>query len=311
MLGLRTSTKKIRRLLAGWLVVLITRFVTSLSEAQAKRIASVLGQLLFRISRASRQQIQENLRLVYGDSMTDNERFKMSQESSKNLATMAIEAMRLPLLTPEEVWEKIDDNGVVSTLKECLEKGRNVMIITGHYGNWELFAAYISQIAPLTVLARRNDNDHIEEIIRRIRASHKVRILDRSDSGAPREMLRMGKEGGHILGILMDQDTTRIQGVFSEFMGIPALTPSGPASIAIRDDFDLFVIVLKPIGNGKHKLIARGPIMAPLDGSREQRILSLTNLFNHHLSEVILDDPQYWVWNHRRWRRKPDSGESA
>ena len=181
------------------------------------------------------------------------------------------------------------------------------MIITAHYGNWELFAARMAQIAPLTVLARKNDNPRIESMIAHIRIKHSVRVLDRSDSGTPREMMRMGREGGHIVGILVDQDTIKVQGVFSEFMGLPALTPSGPAAIALRGFFTTFIGVLKPMDNHKHKIILKGPISIPEDGNREQNIQHLTDVFNQHLSDIILEEPLYWVWNHRRWRHRPET----
>ncbi|MBN1879773.1 hypothetical protein JW823_06650 [bacterium] len=311
MLGLNASTRKIKRLLIGWLVILIVKVVNLLPEKQAFQLAVCLGSIIYHASGTIRNRILDNLSLVYGPSMSDVSKDDLARTICRNLVRMAVEATRLITMSPEEIKQRVDDNDVTPLFKKSLDNGRSIMIITGHYGNWELFAAYIAQIAALTVLARANENPAIESIILKIRSIHNIRVIDRSHPGAPREMIRMGKEGGHFLGVLMDQDTTRVQGIFSDFMGIPALTPTGPASIAVRNDYDLFIAYLRPEISGQHKLIAKGPLLLDLDGPRTDQIKAATDLFNEHLSEMILEEPQYWAWNHRRWRHRPSTGDTA
>lgn len=309
MLGLKKKTRKIKRWLAGCLVEILALFVNRIPEHMARRVGTFIGWMSNLFALRGHRRITENLQLVYGDSMSQKQQKELSRKIFINLCQMAAEAAQLITLTSGEVKRKVEPNDDIVRMMKSIEKGRSVMIVTGHYGNWELLAAYVASFAPLTVLARRNDNPKIENLIQRIRTTHHIRILDRSDSRAPRELIRMGKEGGHFLGVLMDQDTTRIQGVFSEFMGISALTPIGPASLAIRDDFDVFVAYLRPIGDGRHKLMANGPIPIPDLPDRSDQIQKMTDIFNHYLSQMIFDDPQFWVWNHRRWRHRPEQME--
>lgn len=307
MPGLKRFLKKIRRRLTGYIVRPAAWGIVRLPQAYADAVAEFLGNAMYRVSRTTRERILKNLSLVYGNSMSDRSRYELARRVCRNLAIHVVESTRMVTMTPDQIRTLVDDNNCETILRPHLDAGRSIMIITAHYGNWELFAARIAQIAPLTVLARKNNNHHIESLITRIREKHGIRVLDRSDPKAPKEMIRMGREGAHILGVLMDQDTARIQGVFSDFMGIPALTPSGPASIAIRDLFTVFIGVLKPTGHHAHTVYLEGPVPIPRDGSRDDNIRNLTDTFNRAIGRLIVEEPQYWVWNHRRWRHRPET----
>ncbi|MGB3977205.1 MAG: hypothetical protein WBM02_08975 [bacterium] len=304
---LKLLWKAFKRRSIGIIVLSVAYIIARVPQKYADFLARFLGKAVYRLSKKTRERILNNLILVYGDSMDEHVRHEMALKICLNLAFHIVESVRLAVIGPEMVRMMIDDNQCEEILNAHLEAGKSIMIVTAHYGNWELFAARIAQIAPLTVLARRNNNPYIEAAIARAREKHRVRVLDRSDPGTPREMIQMGHEGGHIVGILVDQDTIKIQGIFSNFMGLPALTPSGPAAVAIRQLFTVFIGVLKPIADHKHKIILNGPIPIPTNGSREQKIQLLTDIFNQHLSDIILEDPLYWVWNHRRWRHRPEA----
>ncbi|MBN1297173.1 hypothetical protein JXA80_10365 [bacterium] len=305
MSGLRKRTRSMRRRLMGDVIWIVTRIINGLSDSVTRRLASFLGQSMYIFSVTDRKRILDNLERIFGTTQPEQSRKKLARSVCIHLAQAAIEAIRLQSKEPNEIRSTADDAGFETAAKESFQRGRSIMIITAHYGNWELFAARVALIGPLTVLARKNPNPKIERLIQDIRDRNRVRVIDRSDPAAPREMIRMGHEGGHILGILMDQDTTRIQGIFSPFMGIPALTPSGPASIAIRGLYDVYVGMLRPLPDGHHVFDLDGPLPIPNIADRSEGIQRLTDLFNAALSEKILRAPEYWVWNHRRWRRRP------
>lgn len=306
MLGLRKNTRSMRRYIAGKAVALAVLLLNRLPSGSAQKFGQFLGVAMFRLSPTDRRRIEQHLKLIFKDKMTDSMISTTARKVCINLATSAVEAVRLRSMSKDEISDCIEDHNFSSRIEDVFARGRSMMIITAHYGNWELFAARMAQLGKLTVLARKNNNPRIEKVIHETRQLNNVRVLDRSDPAAPREMIKMGREGGHILGILMDQDTSRIQGIFSPFMGVSALTPSGPASIAIRDLYDVYVAVLHPLGDGKHEFVFDGPLQIPGLGNRETRIQATTDLFNNCLSRIILADPQHWVWNHRRWRRKPN-----
>ena len=115
---------------------------------------------------------------------------------------------------------------------------------------------------------------------------------------------RINREGGQIIGVLMDQDT-RVKGVFSPFLGHPAHTPSGPATIAARNWFDFFIgfIVQRP--DDRFELRLQGPLEISRTGDLAADIRTNTDRFNELISEQILEDPSQWVWIHRRWQTKP------
>jgi len=308
---LRKTVKTFRRYIYGLLVSALITFVTFLPEKLSQILANWLGWGMYHVSRRDRNRIHTNLDLIFENSLSETEKTSFAKKVCHNLACSAIEAIRVRKMSSENIKSAIDDGNFPSIINRILASGKSVMLITGHYGNWELLATRLAQVAPLTVLARKNSNPHIEKAIHEMRQSNNITVLDRSDPKAPRKMIHMGRKGGHLLGVLMDQDTTRIKGIFSPFMNKTALTPRGPASIGIRNLYELFVIILRPIGNGQHKLFFEGPIEVPDQGDRETKIQLLTDRFNEILSRIIMEAPEFWVWNHRRWRHQPDKTEES
>ncbi|MCD4653043.1 hypothetical protein K8T06_03820 [bacterium] len=306
MLSLKKTIKRFRRFIAGLLASGSVEFINLLNKQFSIKLADGLGWIMYNFSKKDRERILENFDRVFGTSLTYQEKTLLGRRVCQNLARSAIEAIQIRDMSSDDIQAAIDDNNFANKINEIFKAGRSIMMITGHYGNWELFAARVAQMGPLTVLARKNSNPRIEKIIQNVRDKSEIHVLERSDPRTPREMIQMGKKGGHILGILMDQDTSRIQGIFSPFMNMTALTPSGPASIGIRDLYEIYVAVLRPIKNGRHEFIIEGPIKIPEEGDRTSKIQQLTDRFNAILSRIILEAPEYWVWNHRRWRHQPE-----
>src|SRR6185436_6033974 len=105
---------------------------------------------------------------------------------------------------------------------------RPIVIVTGHCGNWELLAAALNQRGlGMAVVARELDDQGLQEALLGFRARFGTRTIVRGTPGAARELLRTLRSGG-ALGMLIDQDT-KVEGVWVDFFGRPAWTPSGAA----------------------------------------------------------------------------------
>jgi len=181
--------------------------------------------------------------------------------------------------------------------------------MTAHFGAWELSSfAHAVYGYPLKFIVRPIDNPRIEQLISNYRTSSgNVPIQRRS---AARDILKALRQN-EAVGILFDQNTTRKEGVFSEFFGIPAATSPSIALFALRTNAAVvpgFLIWDK--GLGKHRLRFDPPVELIDTGDLEYDVLANTNRFNKILEGYVRQYPDQWLWIHRRWKTWPE-GEAS
>jgi Kdo2-lipid IVA lauroyltransferase/acyltransferase len=181
----------------------------------------------------------------------------------------------------------------------------SVIFMTAHFGAWELSSfAHAVYGFPLKFLVRPIDNTRVESLISRYRTSSgNVPIQRRS---AARDVLKALRQN-EAVGILFDQNTTRSEGVFAEFFGIPAATTPSIALFALRTGAAVvpgFLIWDKELQ--KHRLRLDPPLELINTGDIEHDVLENTKLFNKTLESYIRKYPDQWLWIHRRWKTRPE-----
>lgn len=186
------------------------------------------------------------------------------------------------------------------------EQERGIIILTGHIGNWELFAlAYSMFFGPANLLSRKMDNPKIDAMVESLRSSFGNRQIDKINSAGP--ILRILNKG-ETVGILADVNTHPKEGVFVPFFGIEACTTAGVAMLAQRAN--AVIVPLFAVWNqekGKYAMINEKIIEPSNTGDRKADIQRTTAEFTSALERVIRKYPDQWIWIHRRWKTRPPS----
>src|SRR5262249_11544312 len=125
-----------------------------------------------------------------------------------------------------------------------------IIAITAHLGNWEWAAHAIGALAPVTTMQRARNEKDIDRLITRMREKSNVRSIDRGSTAGAREMMRALRDG-NVVAFLIDQNI-RAESVKVPFFGHPALTPIGPAKLAIRAEVPVVCIFDERTRDGKH-----------------------------------------------------------
>jgi Kdo2-lipid IVA lauroyltransferase/acyltransferase len=148
----------------------------------------------------------------------------------------------------------------------------------------------------------------VEKLISKYRTlSGNIPIGRRS---AAREILNALRHN-EAVGILFDQNTTRSEGVFAEFFGVPAATTPSIALFALRTGAAVvpgFLIWDETLG--KHRLRLDPPVELIDTGDLDHDVLENTRAFNRILEGYIRKYPDQWLWIHRRWKTRPE-GEAS
>jgi KDO2-lipid IV(A) lauroyltransferase len=186
---------------------------------------------------------------------------------------------------------------VYEGIEHVTERSSGMIAITGHCGNWEWAAHAIAAIAPLTTMQRQRNEPDINRLITELRGESNVSVIDRGAASAGREMIRALRDG-RLLAFLIDQNI-RAESVKVPFFGRPALTPIGPAKLAIRAGVPV-VCIFDELRGGKHTI----RIHPPLVTSKDDDPIALTARITAIIEEEIRRRPEQWVWFHDRWRER-------
>lgn len=224
---------------------------------------------------------------------------RIARRTFVHLGKSLMEAL---LMTPERLSRVVEFLGQ-EKVAAALAQGRGVVSFTGHIGNWEIMAQALAARFPLSGVAVAIEPKQVNDLLVGLRARMGIRTILRNRPGASRELIRIFREN-RVLGLLIDQDTD-VDGAFVDFMGRPAWTPTAVASMAIKFHAPVFFGHIKREKDDRHTVIMEGPLQLIRTGDNEKDIISNTAVFTKMMEACILQNPEQWVWMHRRWRRQP------
>ncbi|MEP6944360.1 MAG: lysophospholipid acyltransferase family protein [Acidobacteriota bacterium] len=271
----------------------------------ALAVCRTLSHAAFHSLSGPRRTGMRNLELAFPD-MPAAERQMIIRGTFENLGRVVAEMSQLHKATPAN-FEKIVDFEMDEESRAVYAQnrhGRGVLIITGHFGNWEMMAAAFALLhKPQAFLARPLDNPLIDEMTAAIRTRYGNRQIDKTHSAMTAiKILR----GGGLLGILADVNAHPKEGVFVPFFGVEACTPSGAAMIALRSDalmFPTFCIWDKAAG--RYRMI-HGRALEPVrTGDRKRDVVETTAAYTAEIERIIRQNPDQWMWIHKRWKTRP------
>jgi KDO2-lipid IV(A) lauroyltransferase len=268
----------------------------------ASRIGRAFGSLAFALAPGERQKALISLRVAFPEK-SDAERLDLARASFRHLGQSAVELACVAQIDRDVdrliEWPTEDRRA----LENALARGRGVVFVSGHVGNWELVARRVALAGfPAQTIAREASDSGTTSLVARFRASGGVRTIWRGQDGAVRQMLRALK-AGEILGLVIDQDTA-VQSVFVPFFGTPAATPRAPADLVLRTGAALMVGFCQRKTDGTYLLSMREVPVEP-SGDRERDVLRLTDSLSREIEGAIRRAPEQWVWMHQRWRTRP------
>jgi KDO2-lipid IV(A) lauroyltransferase len=273
-----------------------------LPERAACRLGEGLGRFVFWLDRRHQTVALDNLRLAFGAEKNDRELRSIAQRSYQHLGLSLAELARVMFSPPQRVMEWVRIEGLDHFI-DAHKKGRGVLYLTAHLGNWELMALIQSlQGYPINVVARPVDNPLLEGLLSRLRSRWGNRVVRKG--GALREVLKLLKRG-ETVGFLLDQNVAFDQGVFVDFFGRSACTHKTLALLALKTGASVLpAFIFREEGN-RHRIVIESPVSLEETGDAERDLVANTQKFTSLIESYIRKHPDQWLWVHRRWKTRP------
>jgi KDO2-lipid IV(A) lauroyltransferase len=278
----------------------LERAVSLLPERAADRFGASIGRALHGLG-IRRDTVDENLRIAFPD-QSDEWRAKVRIAAYEHLGREAAAMLRLSKLDAKAVVNRTVTEGW-EELHEARSLGRGVILVTGHYGNWEIAAASVAaRGVPIAAIVRRQGNRLVDERLQELRRNLGVETIYQGQ--APTRVPRILRANG-VVGIVGDQDA-RKSGVFTPFFNRPASTHRGPALFALRLNAPVFSCIARRLPGNDVRYEVRGRrVEVGRTGNLDEDVRALLTELSRRLEEEVRCAPEQYFWFHRRWKTRP------
>jgi len=293
-----SRTKKIEQKLGYFLFARFQRSFLHKDQLEAERAGAKLGMLLYRLDKKHRSRALSNLALAFPD-IPEERRIELAHNCFQHFGRTFADFLRSPARSPDDVLETCPILDL-HYIDDALAKGTGVILVTGHFGNWERVAHTMATKGyKVTVVARDANDTGLNREVMKIREHQGIEVLSRGN--AARGILRKLKQN-EIVAMLTDQNSGDI---FIPFFGKPAGTVTGVSSIHLKTGAPLIPIYCRWLSPGRFEgriLPALKPVpgFEPLEG--------ITRSINLSLEEAIRETPEQWLWFHDRWKSARRAG---
>ena len=284
-------------------VWVLVRLLGLLPRKAARAVGAGIGWLAYRLVPRLRGVGLKNLELAF-PAWTDGQRQDTLRRLYRNLGWLLAEFCQMPKYTRENSQGSLRYDGLERYLA-ARDKGKGVLIVTGHLGAWELSSFYHSLMGyPMSMVIRRLDNARVDGLVNHIRCLHGNRVLHKDDFA--RGLLGAMRQG-ETVGILMDTNMTPPQGVFVPYFGIEACTASGLARVALKTGAAVLPgFMLWEESERKYVLHFGDEIVFDRTGDDEADAVANTAKCTAAIEAYVRRYPDQWLWVHRRWKTRPE-----
>ena len=263
--------------------------------------------LFWVVDRKHKRSILDNISLAYPEK-TKKEVKDLAWRSYAHLARAVVDFCTMHRITKENYQERIRFENI-ELFDEAVAQGKGLVVITGHFGLWEISGHATHLHRPdFTTIGRHMDNPHVHNFVFRQRQSGGMTCLLKLHSIFP--LFKLLKKGGKIAA-LMDQDGGR-DGAYLRLFGQLCSTHISMIQLARKTGAPLIAGSGFYEDDGYHYCIRFDPI-EPLSAEEatddeEINVLRQAQKMNNAIEAIVRRHPEQWLWMHRRFRRKPAVG---
>jgi len=289
----------------------IAFLVQLLPLSVVRKMGRGLGRFVYVRIGYRKEVTLNNLRRAFPEK-SETELIGIARGAFENIGISLLELAWFPRMTRQEILEEMrfDNPGI---LKNAYEKGKGVICLTAHFGNWELLgqALAVRFQYPLSGLAKTQSNRLVNEQINRRRKLFGTKVIPMETS--LRELIRALGDGEMVM-IAADQAAPK-ENVPMEFFGTMVPTHTGPAALSLRMGSAIVAIFAVRSSDGSYDAHLIEVPSEDLEGHTDKNVVELTRRHVKITENIIRQYPDQWLWMHKRWKHVPlpetHSGEAG
>jgi Kdo2-lipid IVA lauroyltransferase/acyltransferase len=274
--------------------------VGTLSFSRAGAIGETVGRLGYSPLGIRRRVVERQIQAALGT--TDPaETERIARAAYGNLGRTSVETAILPSCSSRQIIDLFEDVQGWSIVEERLARGKGLILVAGHLGNWEVGGAYLAaRGVPIDVIARHMANPLFDRYLTLTRERIGMSVIhdDEAVKRVPRSL-----RSGRAVAFLIDQGAVGLASTWVPFFGRLAKTPRGPAVFALRLGAPIVFgsAVRRPSGRYVFSFEAIDPVDT---GDREADVDHIVAAYSAALERHVRRTPEQYFWHHRRWKHQ-------
>lgn len=281
-----------------WLFQKLKHWAEHASEASRSRMARMFEGAMW-LGKVRQDVVEANLRIAFPD-WTESERTRLARQNLRWFLQFSMDVLRMGAWQEHTAQEVRFENREV--LDEALAEQRGVLMVGGHFGNWEYLCPALSQHGYSTSMyVGRQTNPLVDRLQNEQRLRSRIQTIGKGRQ-ATAEILQALK-ANRAVGMLVDQDE-RKSGVFVDFFGVPASSSRGAAAFHLLQKSPVVFFSCAYESGGVSIEFER--IAFRISGHQERDVRELTSRIQQALEQRIRSHPEQYFWMHRRWRTRPE-----
>lgn len=267
------------------------------------RTARLLALIWYRLMPRHHRRACEHLRLAYGEQLSDEQVHRLALKSMQQLTMLVVEMFFTPRLINLWTWSRYVELKKIEPALEILLSRRGAIMVTGHYGSWELLGFTLATLGfPLTAVMRPLDNAYLNRWLMDVRAKRGLELLYKK--GAARSAGDILRNGG-LLCFIADQNAGR-KGEFVDFFGVKASTYKSIALLAMEYRVPIIAGYARRKSDRFEYELGCNRIIEPEEwADRPDPLHWITQEYTAAIEAFVREAPEQYLWIHRRWKSRP------
>ncbi|MEW5794938.1 MAG: lysophospholipid acyltransferase family protein [Candidatus Zixiibacteriota bacterium] len=293
--------KSTKRTAVYFLVRLLSRLLNRLPRRSAITLGGWLGLAAWGLAPRDQHRAVRHLTLVYGGQLTHRQKLQIGRDFFVNSGRNMADVLRFRRHFGTELRALVQVEGL-EYFDIAYRRGKGVIGVTGHIGNFELLAAYIASLGyEVAVIGRELYDPRLDRLLSANREA--VGLVNIATTESPKIILGWLRQG-RALGVLIDTDSHRVRGQFVPAFGRWSYTPVGQSVLGLRTGAAFVPMACVRTPDNRYRLIIQPPVEIKPSGDFEADVYNMTLKCTQALEEFIRAYPDQWPWQHNRWRTR-------
>ena len=268
-------------------------------------ISDLLYVLIYHLAGYRRKVVQQNLENAFPEKSPE-ERKQIERKFYHHFCDLVVETIKTISISPEELGKRlVATNPLV--INKALSSNRKIVAVAGHYCNWELLALGITSVIDrkFIIIYKPLSNKVFNKFF--IRTRSRFKGIPVAMKLVLRKMVELKNEP-FLTVLLGDQTPVRHEATyFTNFLNQPTPVFLGVEKMAKSFDCEVYFCDMRKIKRGYYTYTA----VPLIEDAKAAAPYEITKAHVQYLEKVIREEPEYWLWSHRRWKFKPEDIEGA
>ncbi|WNJ19340.1 lysophospholipid acyltransferase family protein [Pontibacter sp. G13] len=296
--------------LAYYLVLGLTLAISRLPFWVLYRISDVVFFLAYWVFKYRRKVVRDNIDRSFPN-RSEAERTQIERKFYRHLADLMVEVVKGATLGDRALKRRVKVRNP-EMFTEIMERGASSILLTSHLGNFEFLCQYMDiqfgSKVPSYAIYTKLSNPISERLVQYIRGRRGLQLIPMQH--AMIKVMRALKEETCVVGFLADQSPHRGQrNYYTDFLHQLTAVHTSVAKFALKTKSPIYYADMRKVARGRYEVELIKMDTESFLPYSDTHIRDYTDFQVKTLEKAIEEQPEIWLWSHRRWKLKPKPGD--